>query len=267
MYSVMLSVLIGLIIGTLGTIIGVGGGFILVPILLILFPSQNPAVITAISLTVVFFNALSGSVAYSRMERIDYKSGIIFSAATIPGAILGAYTTSYLPRPAFNLIFGIMMLITSIFIFLKPGIHVKKESKPNHLRRKIIEKTGITHIFSYNFHLGIILSVLVGFVSSLLGIGGGIVHVPFLIYLLNFPVPIATATSQFVLMITSFTGVIIHFSQCTLIKGLGLIAPLAIGAVIGSQLGARLSGSLSGPWIVKILAAALAVIGIKLLIS
>ena len=267
MYLVILLIIIGLIIGTLGTMMGVGGGFILVPVLLLLFPSQNPAVITAISLSVVFFNALSGSIAYSRMERIDYKSGLIFSAATIPGAILGAYTTSYLPRQTFNLIFGIIMLTTSIFMFFKPGIKSKNQSSPKHFKRKIIEKAGTIHIFSYNFYLGLTLSIIVGFLSSLLGIGGGVIHVPFLVYLLNFPIPIATATSQFVLMITSMTGAGVHISQGTFFKGLELIIPLSIGAVIGSQFGARLSRKLQSQWIVKILAGAIALIGVRLLIS
>ena len=76
---------LGLLIGAFGTLIGAGGGFILVPILLLMYPHENTELITGISLAVVFFNALSGSWAYSRMKRIDYKSGIIFSLATIPG--------------------------------------------------------------------------------------------------------------------------------------------------------------------------------------
>ena len=71
--------------------IGAGGGFILVPILLLVYPSENTELITSTSLAVVFFNALSGTWAYSRMKRVDYKSGIIFAIATIPGAILGAH--------------------------------------------------------------------------------------------------------------------------------------------------------------------------------
>jgi len=78
---------LGLAIGAFGTLIGAGGGFILVPILLIVYPNENTELITSISLAVVFFNALSGSVAYARMKRIDYKSGIIFAVATIPGGI------------------------------------------------------------------------------------------------------------------------------------------------------------------------------------
>ncbi|HEY3168403.1 MAG TPA: sulfite exporter TauE/SafE family protein, partial [Candidatus Binatia bacterium] len=91
---------LGILIGAFGTLIGAGGGFILVPILLLLYPDENTELITSISLAVVFFNALSGSWAYSRMGRIDYKSGMIFAVATIPGAILGAVSTAYVPRHA-----------------------------------------------------------------------------------------------------------------------------------------------------------------------
>ena len=76
---------LGLAIGAFGTLIGAGGGFILVPILLILYPNENTELITSISLAVVFFNALSGSLAYARMKRVDFKSGIVFAVATIPG--------------------------------------------------------------------------------------------------------------------------------------------------------------------------------------
>src|SRR5919106_4850228 len=88
---------LGLLIGALGTLIGAGGGFILVPILLLVYPNEKTELITSISLAVVFFNALSGSSAYARMKRIDYKSCVIFSIATIPGAILGALSTAYIP--------------------------------------------------------------------------------------------------------------------------------------------------------------------------
>src|SRR6267142_5091519 len=109
---------LGLAIGAFGTLIGAGGGFILVPILLIVYPNENTELITSISLAVVFFNALSGSFAYARMKRIDYKSGIIFSIATIPGAILGALSTAYVPRRAFDLIFGVLMIIAALFLWL-----------------------------------------------------------------------------------------------------------------------------------------------------
>src|SRR6266511_4912080 len=88
---------LGILIGAFGTLIGAGGGFLLVPILLILYPDENTELITSISLAVVFFNALSGSWAYSRMKRVDYKSGIIFASAMFPFALLGAVSTAYVP--------------------------------------------------------------------------------------------------------------------------------------------------------------------------
>ena len=87
---------LGFVIGAYGTLIGAGGGFVLMPLLLLLYPEESPEVITGISLAVVFFNALSGSVAYAKMKRIDYRSGLLVSLATIPGAILGPLTTPYM---------------------------------------------------------------------------------------------------------------------------------------------------------------------------
>jgi uncharacterized membrane protein YfcA len=81
---------LGFVLGVFGTLIGAGGGFVLVPLLLLLYPRENPDLITAVSLSVVFANALSGSLAYGAMKRIDYKSGTMFSLAAIPGAVLGA---------------------------------------------------------------------------------------------------------------------------------------------------------------------------------
>src|SRR6185295_1618467 len=66
---------LGLLVGAFGTLIGAGGGFILVPILLLMYPNETSERIASISLAVVFFNAFSGSLAYARMKRIDYKSG------------------------------------------------------------------------------------------------------------------------------------------------------------------------------------------------
>lgn len=175
---------LGFMVGTFGTLIGAGGGFILVPILLLLYPDKSPETITSISLAVVFFNALSGSFAYARMKRIDYKSGIIFAVATIPGSILGAYTTALIPRNIFNGVFGILLIAASVFLALKPKNDRSTEgtTPKNYITRSITDISGISHTFSYNPILGVVISVLVGYVSSLLGIGGGIIHVRLCMY-------------------------------------------------------------------------------------
>ena len=86
---------LGFAVGTYGTLIGAGGGFVLMPILLLIYPDDSPELLTSISLAVVFFNTLSGSEAYAFMKRIDYKSGLLFAGAAIPGAVFGALNTRH----------------------------------------------------------------------------------------------------------------------------------------------------------------------------
>lgn len=82
--------LLGLGVGAYGTIIGAGGGFVLVPLLLVFFPDYGPEQVTAISLAVVWANATSGSIAHARARRIDYVTGLLFAVASVPGVIAGA---------------------------------------------------------------------------------------------------------------------------------------------------------------------------------
>src|SRR6266511_1051679 len=112
--------LLGLIVGAFGTLIGAGGGFFLVPMLLILYPHLEPEVVTAISLAVVFLNATSGSVAYGRMQKTDYRTGWIFAAAAVPGAVLGVFAVHSLSRWGFDLIFGTLLLLLSLYLMIFP---------------------------------------------------------------------------------------------------------------------------------------------------
>ncbi|HSP54778.1 MAG TPA: sulfite exporter TauE/SafE family protein, partial [Dehalococcoidia bacterium] len=99
-------VALGLVVGAYGTVIGAGGGFVLVPVLLFLYPGYGPERITAISLAVVCANASSGSVAYARQRRIDYLTGAIFVLASVPGVISGAIVVHYVPKRVFSVLFG-----------------------------------------------------------------------------------------------------------------------------------------------------------------
>src|SRR5690349_21841179 len=100
----------GALIGTFGTLIGAGGGFILVPLLMLTHPHLSTETITAISLLVVAVNAISGSVAYARAGRIDYKAGLVFAAFTVPGSILGVYITRFIPLNIFQTVFGLLLV-------------------------------------------------------------------------------------------------------------------------------------------------------------
>jgi uncharacterized membrane protein YfcA len=261
-------ILLGLAVGILGTLIGAGGGFVLMPILILMWPHENRDIISSLSLAVVFLNALSGSYAYARMKRIDYKAGLMFSAATIPGAIIGARTTAFLPKSTFDTIFGCLLAIVSVYLFVRSR-RLSKPSKPavNGMHRRIVERDGTVHEYAFNPWLGIIISVFVGFLSSLLGIGGGIIHVPVLVNLLGFPVHIATATSHFTLAISALAGTIEHLIEGTLSTVLWQTLFIGIGIVVGAQLGAKLSKKVKDTFIIKGLAVALFVVGVRILVG
>jgi uncharacterized membrane protein YfcA len=260
---------LGIGVGCYGTLIGAGGGFVLMPVLLLLYPGQNPELLTSISLAVVFFNALSGSEAYALMKRIDYRSGLILSAAAIPGAVLGAFNTAYVPRRLFDIIFGILLLGAAAFLGLRgrPSNGERRRMFPDgHATvRHLIDAHGTHYEYSFNLYLGIGISVVVGYVSSFLGIGGGIIHVPALSYFLNFPVHIATATSHFILAIMALAATTVHILTGTFAHGVHRTIVLAIGVALGAQIGARLSEKMQGGWIIRSLALALAVVGVRIL--
>src|SRR6266496_5565273 len=94
---------LGFAVGTYGTIIGLGGGFILVPLLLFLYPDYDPEHLTAISLLVIWANTTSGSIAYARQRRIDYVTGLIFAASSAPGVVVGVFLVDVLPKRAFTI--------------------------------------------------------------------------------------------------------------------------------------------------------------------
>ncbi len=259
---------IGLFIGAFGTLIGVAGGFILVPILLFLYPTETPTTITGITLAVAFFNALSGSIAYRHLKLIDFRSGLFFSLCGVPGAIIGAKLIDFLSREVFQTVFGVILLLVAAYLIARPQSHHRFSiSGIGRTTRQITDAHNEIYTYSFNLPLGMAIAFVVGVFSSLLGIGGGIIHVPILTQLLGFPTHIATATSQFVIVNTTFAAIITHLFSGVLTAGFRRITVLSIGAIIGAQFGARLSPRISGTWIVRLLAVGLAVVGLRLLIA
>ncbi|MDP2718765.1 MAG: sulfite exporter TauE/SafE family protein [Dehalococcoidia bacterium] len=265
LFSLLLG-LMGVGIGAYGTLIGVGGGVILVPLLLYLYPQELPRTITSISFAVVFLNALSGTIAYKRMRRIDYRTGLIFSVATIPGVILGVLANSFLSRNLFQLVFGIMLTAMAIYIFLRPkSTPVRLFRAYEGTKRHIVDYTGLAYEYSFDLRLGVVLSFAVGFIAGILGIGGGVIHVPLLISLLGFPPHVATATSHFILVITALFGTLTHMAAGDLNDGWKQTLILGAGVIIGAQIGAKFSSRVGGTTIVRLLALALLFLGIRLL--
>jgi uncharacterized membrane protein YfcA len=259
--------LLGAAVGAYGTLIGAGGGILLVPALLLLYPREAPSTIASISLAVVFLNALSGTLAYGHMHRIDYRAGLLFGAATVPGAVLGAYATSLLSRQLFDLLFSVMVLTLAIFILIRP---TPRRRPPRVYRGQVthtlVDFKGTSYRYSFSNRLGILLSLVIGAISSMFGIGGGPFLVPVLVYILHFPLHVATATSQFMVLLMSSIGSVSHLLAGSFVHGHRRTLFLGIGVVIGAQVGAQLSQRLSGRSISFVLVAGLILIGIRLAI-
>src|SRR5438445_6616761 len=111
---------LGLCVGAFGTLVGAGGGAVMVPVLLVLLPRETPANVTAISLATVFFNAYSGTLTYMRMGRVDYRLGTLFTLASLPGAVLGVLLVRLMPRNVFDPVFGVLLLGIGVFLLAHP---------------------------------------------------------------------------------------------------------------------------------------------------
>ncbi len=260
-------VVLGLVIGTYGTIIGLGGGFVLVPVLIFLYPEYEPERITAISLAVVWANTTSGSLAYGRQGRIDYTTGWIFAGAALPGVVGGVFLVGLVPERAFTLLFALLLLGLAA---------LTARGAPRRLRQPLAPGPGVivrtmdapegTYRWGYRIWQGSTLSLGVGLISSLFGIGGGAIHVPAMITFMHFPVQFAVATSQFILVFMAGTATIIHLLSGSL-GGDQLVKAIALGlgTIPGAQVGARIAQRLKPRTTLKLLAVALLVLAARLL--
>ena len=266
---------VGIGVGTYGTLVGAGGGFIMVPIFLLALSGIKPAEAAGTSLAVIFFNALSGTASYVRQGRVDFWTANRLALATVPGAIVGAYLSNLFSSRPFYIVFGIFLIAIAVFLNVRPDPKKVKyvPLSPDDERtlprgwveRRIVDKSGEEFVYAYNFAGAIALSFVVGFLSSILGIGGGIIHVPALVFLFGFPAHVATATSHYILVISALVGSISHLVQGD-IRWIPMIG-LSIGVIPGAQIGAQISRRMQGKWIIRSLSIALVVVGLRLLLK
>ncbi|AFS83030.1 sulfite exporter TauE/SafE family protein [Candidatus Nitrosopumilus sediminis] len=211
---------LGFAAGILGSMIGLGGGVIVVPVLTFLgFP---PTAAASNSLFAALSNAIASTISYSKQKRIEYPLGLKLGLLSIPGTVLGALISSDVAPDVFKILFGFVLIASAAYIFLRKKIET---------REKTISKQMTVFAIGASFFAGII--------SSFFGIGGGIIFVPLMVVGMGMAMKKAAPTSQMILLFASFSGVVVHsllghpdFFQAGL---------LAIGSFIGGLVGARLS--------------------------
>lgn len=261
MIDSLLLLLIGTLAGFSGSIVGLGGGFIVVPALAFLFP-MKPELIVGTSMAVLLFNSISSTLAYARQKRIDFAAGAAFAAASIPGSVIGAMMAEGMSSKAFFVGFGCFLIFISFFLVFKPKKPIELPLKHT-VERSFVDASGTAFEYAYNRPVGIVIAFFVGFLASLLGIGGGSILVPTMVLLLSFPPHIATATSMFTIFLSAIIGTGTHFYLDNIDWWMVLF--LAPGAFIGGQLGARVAAKLPAQTILRILAALLVVVGLRLI--
>jgi uncharacterized membrane protein YfcA len=220
--TLVILIAVGIAAGTLGSMLGVGGGIIMVPALT--FLNVPPTQAASTSLIAVTSTSISSTIEYSRQKRIDYRLSLEMAACAIPGAVLGAILSDYLPEESFKTYFGILLILTGLYILYRNFL----------LKQGTVKKPSVALralVFVAAFCSGII--------SSLFGVGGGIIFVPAMLLVLGLTMHRAAATSQLTLLMTSISGVFTHsfLGHPDYLQAVALSA----GAFAGAQIGARIS--------------------------
>ena len=211
---------LGFAAGILGSMIGLGGGIIVVPALTFLgFP---PTAAASNSLFAALSNAIASTISYSKQKRIEYSIGWKLGLLSIPGTILGAIISTDAAPNIFKILFGLVLVASAVYIFLRKRI-----------------KSGDKQLSTQMIVFAVGASFFAGIISSFFGIGGGIIFVPLMVVGMGMAMKRAAPTSQMILLFASLSGVITHsflghpdFLQAGF---------LAIGSFIGGLVGARLS--------------------------
>jgi uncharacterized membrane protein YfcA len=211
---------LGFVAGVIGSMIGLGGGFVVVPVLT--FFGFSPTLAASNSLFAAFSNSIASSISYARQKRIVYSLGIKLALLSIPGTILGAYASDVVSPPLFKLLFGAVLVASGVYIYLRR----KMESKERNLSKQAMVLVAGASFFG-------------GIISSLFGIGGGTVFVPLMVIVIGLSMKLAAPTSQFILMFTAASGMIVH----SLLGHPDYFEAgmLSIGAFIGGMVGSRFS--------------------------
>ena len=237
---------LGFAAGMLGSMVGLGGGIVIVPVLT--FLGYPPAVVASSGLFATLSNAAASCMSYSRQKKIEYAMGIRLGLLSIPGTILGAMISDVTSPEIFKIFFGVALIGAAAYMLLKRKIKDK-------------EKTTSRQVMV----LAVGLSFFAGLISAFFGIGGGIVFVPLMVVGIGMAMKRAAPTSQMILLFVSGAGIVAHtmlghpdFVQAGL---------LSVGAFLGGTVGARLSQKVSERFLQILISAAMLIVAVELFLE
>ncbi|UOQ91980.1 sulfite exporter TauE/SafE family protein [Halobacillus shinanisalinarum] len=254
-------IFLGFVASTYGTIIGAGGGFLFVPVL-VTFYNISPESAAATGLAIVFINAVAGLPIFFKQRRVLLRTGLLLAVGAFPGTFIGGELVKYSPDAVFYSLFAVLLIGLGLFLSLKKPSQVNNQPTNSEENRSLPQdKQNSDHILNLWKLLGIGSGL--GIVSSFFGIGGGWLLVPILTYGLGFSIKTATATSIFSLALYSLVGLLpsiatgaVHWS---------IVAWSGIGVLAGAQTGAILSKKVKGVTITRLLSALVIIMGVNMI--
>ncbi len=261
-------IVVAAIAGILGSMVGLGGGVFIVPILSIFFGIPLKVTIAASAVSVIV-NSLGGSSVYLKHRMTNVRLGLFMELTTAAGAILGGLFVVLVAPNVLRVIFGVALLLMGAAMFRRQHQTDPITTGPDRMRlRQDFHDPATDENVDYipqRLGVGAAASSLAGVISGMLGIGGGAVKVPIMNAIMRVPVKASAATSVFMVGITVSASAFIYYIHN--IIDLSVTAPAVIGVVLGSQAGAHVSRRLHSKVLVRILVLVLAYLAINLLLQ
>lgn len=266
----------GLTVGYISGMFGIGGGFLMTPLLI--FTGIAPAVAVATVSTHIAASSCSGAISYWRRNAIDVPLALMLLAGGILGTTAGvALFTLLRTLGQLDLMIalsyvtllsavGALMIAESVRAVLRsrqgkppvlrrPGSHAWFHGLPLKLRFKRSKiYVSVIPVWAIGF--------IIGFVGAIMGIGGGFLLVPMLIYLLRVPTATVIGTSIVLTLVTMASATVLHATTNQLVDAV-LALILMIGGVVGAQFGARTGQKLSGEWLRLLLGVLVLAVGLR----
>ncbi|MCX8501682.1 MAG: sulfite exporter TauE/SafE family protein [Alphaproteobacteria bacterium] len=270
---------LGAIVGLISGLFGVGGGFIMTPLLI--FIGVPPAVAVGTQANQIVGASVSGVSGYWRRREIDLRMAAVLLGGSLAGSIMGVWLFSLLRRIGqvdlvISILYvvilgsiGLLMLIESVSVILKDRSGYAPRRKPN--RHNWMHGMPIKMRFPRSrLYVSALVPLTIGFLGgllvSILGVGGSFFMIPAMIYLVKMPPSIVPGTSLLSVLITTGVATVIH-SFTTHTVDIVLAVFLLIGGGIGAQIGIRFGAQIRGEQSRALLAAVILIVALKLLIG
>nr|WP_202901929.1 TSUP family transporter [Thermogemmatispora carboxidivorans] len=236
--------------GLLGSLIGLGGGVLIVPLLTLAFGLPISFAIGA-SIISVIATSSGAAAAYVRDRITNMRVGMFLELATTTGAISGAFLAGLLAPGILGVIFGIILLLSALPTLFKMGEELPSDVQNDWLATHLSLASSypdehLGHEVSYQVTrtpLGLILMYVAGVISGLLGIGSGAFKVLAMDVVMRLPLKVSTTTSNFMIGVTAAASAGIYFARGDIPPLVA--APVALGILLGALIGSRLLSHLS----------------------